>query len=85
MKTQKEELKVRKSELKRLLKEVDKLSKKERERVEEGEVVNLQQQLIHEKRQRRLLQRQASLCALCVFRAIKLISYKNCLLTNSLS
>lgn len=58
IKTQKEDLKLRKAELKRLLKEVDKISKKERKKVEEGEVVNLQQQLIHEKRQRRLLQRQ---------------------------
>ncbi|KAK8404935.1 hypothetical protein O3P69_001494 [Scylla paramamosain] len=58
IKTQKEDLKLRKAELKRLLKEVDKISKKERKKVEEGELVNLQQQLIHEKRQRRLLQRQ---------------------------
>lgn len=64
MKTQKEELKLRKAELKRLLKEAGKLSKKDRERVEEGEVANLQQQLIHEKRQRKLLQRQVSLSVL---------------------
>lgn len=62
IKTQKEDLKLRKAELKRLLKEVDKISKKERKKVEEGELVNLQQQLIHEKRQRRLLQRQVCVC-----------------------
>lgn len=57
---------MRKSELKHLMKEVGKLPKKERERIEEGEVVNLQQQLNHEKRQRRLLQRQVS-DLICVF------------------
>ncbi|XP_050716172.1 centrosomal protein of 120 kDa-like [Eriocheir sinensis] len=58
IKTQKEDLKLRKSELKRLMKEVGKISNKERERVEKGEAVNLQQQLFHEKQQRRLLQRE---------------------------
>lgn len=67
IKTQKEELKLRKSELKHLMKEAGKLSNKERKRVEEGEIMNLQQQLHQEKRQRRLLQRQVSLWDVVMF------------------
>lgn len=60
--------------MKRLMKEVGKISNKERERVEKGEVVNLQQQLLHEKQQRRLFQRQvcAWYCLLTI--ALKLYS-----------
>lgn len=75
IKTQKEDLKLRKSELKRLMKEVGNISNKERKRVEKGEVINLQQQLLHEKQQRRLLQRQvcAWYCLLTV--VLKLYIY----------